>query len=154
MSYALRYRSSRNEVWRWYWAAWRAKFWRIHALLAMVIALLVTYSTTLQLQPSLALVSFVVVLPVITLFFSLWPQIAFKGQERTLNIGPDGWSTQIGRLSGNRTWSEVASVTECNGTLAITGKNGNALIVPQRALSSLSSWQQFVEDVQAWHQGV
>ena len=152
MSYTLHYRSSRKEVWRWYWAAWRAKFWRVHVLVAAIAALAIAYSATPPFQLGLALVSFAVILPIITLLFAAWPQIAFKRQERTLNVGPDGWSTQIGRLAGARAWSEVASVAESNGTLAITGKNGNAIIVPQRALSSRGAWQQFVKDVQAWYQ--
>lgn len=152
MSYTLHYRSSRKEIWRWYWAAWRAKLWRVHVLVAAIVALTVTYSATPPFQLDLALVSLAVTLPIITLLFAAWPQIAFKSQERTLNVGPDGWSTQIGRLAGARAWREVASVAEVNGTLAITGKNGNAIIVPQRALPSRGAWQQFVQDVLAWHQ--
>ncbi|MGN6729102.1 MAG: hypothetical protein ACTHJG_04630 [Rhodanobacteraceae bacterium] len=149
MSYTLHYRSSRKEVWRWYWAAWRARLWRVHVLLAATVALAVTCSATPPFQFGLALVSLAVALPTITLLFAAWPQIAFKGKERTLNVGPDGWSTQIGRLTGARAWSEVASVVEGNGTLAITGKNGNAIIIPQRACRG--SWPQFVKDVQAWY---
>jgi len=152
MSYTLHYQSSRKEVWRWYWAAWRAKLWRVHVLVAAIVALVVTSSAKPPFQFGLALVSLAVTLPIITLLFAAWPQIAFKSQERTLSVGPDGWSTQIGRLAGARTWSEVASVAESNDTLAITGKNGNAIIVPQRALSNRGAWQQFVKDVQAWYQ--
>jgi hypothetical protein len=152
MSYTLHYRSSRNEVWRWYWTAWRTRFWRVHVLLAAAIALLSTYGAKQSFQPRLTLMWFVIVLLVITLFAAAWPQVMFKGQERTLNIGPDGWSTQIGHLTGARFWGEVMSIVERNGTLVIAGKNGNALIVPQRALPNFDSWQQFVRNVQAWHQ--
>ncbi len=152
MSYALRYRSSREEVWRWYWRAWRTKLWRIHVLAAVVIAWVVTFLAVPPFQLGLALVSFVVVLPIVVLLFAAWPQLAFKSKERAVSIGPDGWSSQIGRSGGARTWGEVASVIEGSGTLAITGKNGNALIIPQRALAGQGDWHQFVKDVQAWYQ--
>ena len=152
MSYTLHYRSTRKEVWRHYWAVWRAKLWVIHVLAGALIALCVTCSAAPPLRLDLALMSSAAALPVITVLFSAWPQIAFKSQERTLHIGPDGWSTQIGHLSGARAWGEVASVAQSHGTLLIAGKNGNALIIPRRALPSPDSWQQFVRDVQAWYQ--
>ncbi|MDR0275742.1 MAG: hypothetical protein LBI48_10495 [Burkholderiaceae bacterium] len=152
MSYTLHYRSSRKEVWRWYWSAWCAKLWRTHVFFAVFVAFLAALSASPPFRLGLALALFVVVLPVITLLFAAFPQFVFKGKERTLNIGPEGWSTQIGRLVGTRTWGEVVSVEGNNSTLAITGKNGNALVIPLRALPNPDSWRQFVNDVQAWHQ--
>ena len=76
----------------------------------------------------------------------------FKSKERTLHVGPDGWSTQIGRVSGARKWSEIASVSESAGFVVITSKNGNALVVPSRVLPDPGSWQQFVKDAHSWHQ--
>lgn len=152
MSYALRYRSTRKEVWRWYWAMWRAKLWRVHVLLGVCGASFAAFSAASPCRLTWALVSFVAAVPVITLLSAVWPQMAFKGQERALDIGSDGYSTQIGHFSGARTWGEVASVAESHGTLVIASKNGNVLIIPQRALPNLDSWQQFIRDAQAWYQ--
>jgi hypothetical protein len=151
MSYTLHYRSSRKEVWRWYWRAWRTKLWRVHALLAGFITFIVALSAKPPLQYSSVFVSFVVAVPIITSLFAVWPQLMFKDKERTLNIGPEGWSTQIGRFIGKRTWCGVASVAESSDTLVITSKNGNALVTPLRALPNPNTWQQFVGEVQAWH---
>lgn len=151
MSYTLHYQSSRQEVWHWYWRAWRAKLWRVHVLMAGFVTFSVALSAKPPLQVSFIFLSFVLALPIVILLFAVWPQLMFKNKERTLNIGPEGWSTQIGRLTGKCTWGEVASVAEENEALVITGKNGNALIVPLRALQNPDSWGQFVGEVQAWY---
>jgi hypothetical protein len=153
MSYTLHYRSSRAEVWRWYWGAWRARLWRIHVLLAALLAGLIAYLASSPHNPWLGLVLFPIALPMVALFFAAWPQITFKSAERTLQVGPEGWVTQIGRLTGARAWNEVASVAERNGTLAITSTNGNALVVPSRAFPDRGSWERFVQDVRTWHEG-
>jgi hypothetical protein len=151
MSYTLHYQSSRQEIWRLYWGAWRAKLWRVHVFMAGFITFFVALSAKPPLQVGFIFALFVVALPIVIFLFAAWPQLMFKNKERTLDIGPKGWSTQIGRLTGKRTWGEVASVAEENEALVITSKNGNALVVPLHALQNPNSWGRFVSEVQAWH---
>lgn len=151
MNYSLSYRSSRSEVWRFYWAAWRARLWRVHLLAAAVLASLLP--DIIGIAPSFRsyLLYFFVTLPAVTLFFALWPQVMFKSKERTLVVGPEGWSTKIGGKSGSRRWAEIASVHEASGSVVITSATGNALIVPARAFANNALKDQFVRDSQAWH---
>ena len=152
MSYDLRYCSSRAEIWRLYWSTWRSKLWIIHLFIAATIALPVANAIGKPINLPVYLLTLAVVLPVVIIFFAAWPQVAFKSKERALRVGPDGWSTQIGSISGSRTWSEITSVKENPESLVITSKSGNALVVPLRALPDQSSWLQFVRDAQTWHQ--
>lgn len=151
MNYSLSYRSSRSEVWRFYWAAWRARLWRVHLLVAAVPAFLLP--DMLGTAPSIRsyVLYFLGTLPAVTIFFALWPQVMFKSKERTLLVGPDGWSTKIGNKSGSRRWAEIASVQEAADSVVITSATGNALIVPARAFLDKALKDQFVKDSQAWH---
>ena len=152
MSYDLRYRSSRSEIWRWYWNAWRARLWRTHLGAAAVLALLLPNAFDKPLSIGLYAVCFAVLMPVVTLVLAAVPQILFKGKERTLQVGPAGWSTRIGHMHGNRAWTDIASVKIEAGSVVITGKSGNTLVIPSRALPNPQAWQQFQRDAQAWHQ--
>jgi hypothetical protein len=151
MNYSLSYRSSRSEVWRFYWAAWRARLWRVHLLVAAVLAFMLP--DILGVPPAISsyVVYFFGALPAVTLLFALWPQVMFKSKERTLLVGPDGWSTKIGNKSGSRRWAEIASVQEARDSVVITSTTGNALIVPARAFVNEAFKGQFVKDSQAWH---
>lgn len=97
--------------------------------------------------------NFGIALLAITVLLVLLPQILFKCAERTLTVGPEGWSTQIGKLSGSRRWADVVSIQDGMNLIIITGKNGNALIVPNRAFPDLASRRQFLADVRYWHSG-
>jgi hypothetical protein len=80
-------------------------------------------------------------------------QLLFKSAERTLEVGPDGWSTQIGKKTGSRKWSELAPVREEKGVVIIAGKSGNALLIPSRAFESEAQRKAFMEDVSQWSAG-
>jgi hypothetical protein len=80
-------------------------------------------------------------------------QLLFKSAERTLEVGPDGWSTQIGKKTGSRKWSELAPVREENGVVILAGKSGNALLIPSRAFESEAQRKAFIEDVSRWRAG-
>ena len=153
MNYILRYQSSRAEIWRWYWRGWRSRFWQWHVLIAAAIALPLADSLAGPINARSYLVCFLGAFPLVVLLFSAWPQLRFKQQERTLQVGPEGWSTQIGGQSGSRPWSGVASVYEANGSVVISSTTGNALIVPLQAFATPALMHQFVKDAQAWHRG-
>jgi len=66
----------------------------------------------------------------------VYPQAMFKLKARVLLVGPDGIETTVGKLSGRRAWGDVRSVSEEDGCIVLTVKNGNAFIVPPRAFAS------------------
>ena len=151
MTYTLRYRSSRAEVWRFYWRMWRARFWWLHLLVAGVAAIALTTVWGTPTSTRSYAICFLSILPLITVLFAVWPQVAFKPQERTLQVGPEGWSTNIGNLSGSRTWSGVSSIRPASDAVQILSTTGNTLIVPLRAFEGRTQMQQFLQDVQTWH---
>ena len=147
MTYTLRYSSTRAEIWRLYWRIWRKHLWRIHVALAVLAGLILSRSQmTVVHVLSYSLAAF----PVVVAAFAAFPQLAFKSQERLLHVGPDGWSSQIGKKSGARTWAEVATVDEQDGAVVIRGVNGNALVVPARAFATEAERVQFVTDIGQW----
>jgi hypothetical protein len=150
MEHTLRYCSSRTDVWRWYWKAWKAKLWRTHVLVAALTAGLLfgaRFETTNLASLGLW---FVVSQLAVTAMFAAIPQIMFKASERVLVVSPQGWSTKIGKQSGSRTWAEVASIAEEDGQVIITGKNGNTLIIPPGAFADSEFRLRFLQDIQQW----
>jgi len=98
-------------------------------------------------------VSFLVVFPLIVVLLAAWPQIKFKPQERTLRVGPEGWSTAIGKASSSRAWSEIALVYLSDDAVEIQNTDGNAMIVPLRAFAGREQMEQFSQDAHVWHSG-
>jgi hypothetical protein len=152
--YTIRYSSTRSEVWRWYWRSWarRGGLWRHHALLSLSVAALLTASVGLR---TFIFVRFVATAAVTMLaciaLFPLWPQIRFKPMTRELTIDAEGWKTTIGKLSGARPWKEVRAIEATEGTIAIVGVNGNALILPGRAFPTEKERQAFLAGARSWH---
>ncbi len=153
MTYTLRYRSSRDEVWRAYWRLWRARLWYVHTIFAVAVAFGLSRTEVLRGDiygwVTAAFVAFMLIL-VISVSAS---QLLFKSAERTLEVGPDGWSTQIGKKTASRKWSELAPVREENGVVIIAGKSGNALLIPSRAFESEAQRRAFMNDVSQWSAG-
>jgi uncharacterized membrane protein YccC len=150
----IRYSSSRREVWRWYWRAWAKPkgLWRYHAFVGVLLATLYAEVQGFShFRPAAFFVTALAAMLGCMLFFSLWPQIRFKPAERTLSVSPTGWSTQIGKLSAARSWSEVREITADADTIVVVGTNQNALIVPSRAFADEESRVRFLTDVRVWH---
>lgn len=152
-SYTLQYAATRAEIWRWYWRAWAspAGLWRHHvaygAVAAFAAALVNGYAWLPSAILGLAVILFcIAVLP-------LWPQVRFKSQVRTLEVDESGYRTSIGRLNGSRRWFEIRSVHHDDSTIAITTRNGSAMLIPRRAFAEGIDRQRFVADVEAWHTG-
>ena len=148
----IRYHPSRREAWRGYWKTWRHRLWSTQVLMAAWVGWALSNSKSVP--PSITSwgLAFVVALPVITLVMALVPQILFKSTERTVRVGPQGWSTDFGLWSGIiRAWDEAASIEEWAGQVVITSASGNALIIPARAFPDAASRQQFVQDIKQWY---
>jgi hypothetical protein len=133
------------------WRTWRKSLWLIQVFAALGIGLIVSGATHGSLQAGYWLTCAVVAFPLVVAAFAAFPQIVFKPQERTLEVGSAGWSSKIGRLTGSRAWAEVASIDEEVEAVMIRGTNGNALLVPSRAFESPEQKHQFVRDVRMWH---
>jgi hypothetical protein len=150
-SYTLRYHSSRKEVMRFYWKQWRAKYWSLHLFAALVITSVVSFVAGNRLALRDMPWCFAAIAVLVTAAMMLWPQVRFKPQERVLDVGPDGWSTRIGKLSGSRPWVQVAAIVPGQDTVSIVGINGNALVIPDRAFAEPGQKDAFVKDVRQWH---
>ena len=153
MSYTLRYTSSRAEVWHCYWRLWRARLWWLHAVLAIALTALLARRLDAS-DPGHLVLYFSGALISIVCLSAVWPQLKFKDEERTLNVGPEGWSTAVGDVSGRRSWSEVDAVQSVGEAVEIRSSTGNALIVPLRAFSSAEQMHRFVGEARAWHEAM
>jgi YcxB-like protein len=80
----------------------------------------------------------------------IYPLLRFKPDQRTLEIGPDGISTTIGRRSGKVQWTQVARIVTDSGHLYILGKSGNSFVVPLTAFSNNAERSQFIELATRW----
>lgn len=149
--YSLHYRSSRAEVWRWYWRAWRSKYWWWHLLLAAAITWETLAVQSGEFQLSKFLLRFLWVTPALIALMVAWPQVSFKSQERSLEVGPEGWFTRIDKKSGSRTWRMVGSIRSNGEIISIVSTSGNALLIPKRAFQSDESREAFLEDIRRWH---
>jgi hypothetical protein len=152
MSHTIKYSSSRAEVWSWYWKSWRRRLWRIHAVSAVIMGFIWSQNGTGTLNLQSWLLHSLLVFPVVVAIFSACTQAMFKSAERTLHVGPEGWSTQIGKIAGSRTWAQVAAVTIDEQSITILGSNGNALIVPKRAFPTEAARRQFFDDANNWRE--
>jgi hypothetical protein len=151
MRYVLKYNATRREVWRWYWRRWIDGAWMGQFFIAAAISAYSAFSSHLS-STRFILVLLAVFLVVVGVF-AAWPQLAFKSQERVLEVDSNGWSTQIGKRSGSKNWGEVKSVRAEQGVVVITSRSGNALLVPSSAFPSADEQSRFVQDAQAWHRG-
>lgn len=151
--YSLRYRSSRADIWRWYWRAWGSKYWWWHLLAAAAVTWGSLVIQDGELQQSKFLLRFLWVTPTLVALMAAWPQAAFKSQERLLEVGPEGWSTSIAKKkSGSRTWHMVSSIrSNDDETISIVSTSGNALLIPRRAFQSDLYREAFLADIRRWH---
>jgi len=151
--HTLRYHSSRQEIWRWYWRAWARGLWRYPVLIGALVAGLQAARGGLSQVSVLSLIGTGLATALACmLFFALWPQIRFKPAERTLSVDPSGWTTTIGDISGARAWNEIQEIVEASGTISIVGRNGNALVIPMRAFNTEAARRQTLADIRQWHQ--
>src|SRR5581483_7024083 len=104
LSHTVRYTSTRAEVWRWYWRAWAQPrgLWMVHGVIALAAAATVSMPGTASFDTSRFVHVAVSVVVACVVLMPLWPQLMFKPQERTLTIDANGFSTEVGSVSGAR----------------------------------------------------
>jgi hypothetical protein len=152
--YTLKYATTRAELWHWYWRAWARPvgYWLQHVLIGAAVAIGFAWASGFPTSSwwSTARIGVAITLACVVLF-PLWPQIRFKPQVRTLELDVFGYKTSIGRLRGDRRWTEIQSVQDDGDTVVLTTRRGNAMLIPRRAFGDGVDRQQFVADVRAWH---
>ena len=151
--HTIEYTSSRSEVWRWYWRAWAkpSGFWLLHLCLGVLFAAGVALTAREPFSFTRSTLLALTAMAVCVALLPLWPQIRFKPSHRSLTIEPAGLRTTIGKLSGSRSWSEIGAIVETGDEIVISGKNGNAFIIPRRAFKDEGHRQEFLRDAQTWH---
>lgn len=103
--YTVHYASRRDEIWRWYWRAWRqpAGLWRYHVLFGVVFGFVFAAGRE---PDAFRLGRFLAVTATITaacvVLFPLWPQLRFKSALRTLSINEEGIQTTVGSMTSPR----------------------------------------------------
>jgi hypothetical protein len=153
-TYSLCYRSGRMEAWRWYWRVWRAKYWWWHLLGTAAVFWMITAASGAELGLGTLFIRFLLTALILITLMAAWPQMMFKNQERVLHVGPEGWSTKIGQMSGSRSWRQIASIESAYGLIAIVSTSGNSILVPERAFSSRTAMENFLDDTNRWHKAV
>jgi hypothetical protein len=140
---SVRYHSRRGEVWSAYGRLWRERLWKRHlAFAAMVVAGLLLFGGLPASPGRWAAIALVAL--ALPLFQTLYPQLAFKPQERVLTLDASGIVTTIGKRAGEVPWSEVAEVHQ-GENVTITLTNGNAFVVPARAFASEEEQRRFAD---------
>jgi len=149
----VQYKSSRIEIWKWYWRSWaRANgLWIYHALFSIIFAPMYVVLFQKPLTVSWLLAGGLVGFLVCMVAFPIFPQIKFKPAIRTLTIDKQGISTTIGTKSGNKSWKDVELIENRNGSVIITGINKNAFIIPPSAFEDNEARELFIENAHDWH---
>ena len=151
----VQYRSSRREVWDWYWWSWRQPkgLWMFHVAIAAIGFAAVLFARPRENAIAAADIGWAVgAALVLVAWMPLWPLIRFKSQPRTLEVDSTGVRSVIGNLRGDRRWDEIAQIHDRNGTIYIVGKNRNAFIVPPRAFATEAVRASFLDSARRWHQ--
>jgi hypothetical protein len=155
MSHTVEYASLRSEIWKAYWRAWaRPKgLWLYHVAFGFLVAFLLQSAVYRQLRVDRFLVAWALAIVACVVVLPLWPQVRFKSARRSLTIDETGFMTSIGKLSGSRSWKEVARIEDAGGDILMFGTNGNAMVVPKRAFENNEARSRFLRDARAWHSG-
>lgn len=165
--FTLMYRLERRELMKWYWWAWCQprglwSYWLVVWL--AVVAVCYFFRVAVHPRAPVDLALFLAIAFGICVFFILYPQIMYKARERVLRATEVGLDTSIGAVSGNRSWKDIASITDRGSYIAITVAggiplgffwlrtfNGNAFIIPNRAFGGSSERLAFLETIRTWH---
>ena len=153
----VRYHSSRREIWHWYWRTWRQPrgLWRIHAVIALgaFVTVLLLIAPPVRPIPWIYGIWAVLAALLSVAWLPLWPMIRFKPQLRTLEVSRRGLRTSVGKLTGEKSWREIASIEEACGCICIEMPTSSAFLVPERAFPSAIARNEFLRSIQDWHAG-
>jgi hypothetical protein len=147
LGFLIAYALGRNEVWRWYWRAWRRRLWMFHLLLVVLIAAeFYAASPKASLVTGVPLPTLICALPAISLMVA-YPQLRFKPETRTVTLTGDGLDTTIKGKSRKYSWGDIRSVTELNDYVILKNRKMIAFIVPPRTFASPDDRDTFADFV-------
>ena len=150
MEFSLRYSSSRLDVMRLYARLWRARLWKLHAILFAGATLGIgTLLCAGHPGPLPWIVGACAGMLCIASFVA-WPLVAFKPQQRLLVVNADGLRTTIGNRTGSLTWGDVQTVERVGDSVHIIRHNLHAFIVPRVAFGADTELDAFVRDSSTW----
>jgi hypothetical protein len=150
MNIAISYASTRAEVWRYYWRLWRARLWKIHLSIFVVVATLTYFHLPPGARSGISGTWKILLAGGAPLIFLIcYPMLRFKPQVREVMLNEEGITTSIGRRTGDIPWKDVAALDFDESSIVIRGANLNALIIPNRAFSSPEGRAKFETFVRA-----
>ena len=148
----IQYRSSRSDIWRAYWFPPECRLLRVG--MTLLSAVLGLEAFWIARDESIFIVPRIVggvLLFCLAVFGSpIYPLLRFKPAERTLEIGPDGISTTIGRRCGKVAWSHVARIVADSSHVYVLAKGGNSFVVPMQAFSNDAERDRFIGLATRW----
>jgi hypothetical protein len=143
----LTYTSSRATIALWYWRSLRRNHRHGLAWLGLLAWAYFVGSVVVDGGWRGGLLGALVMLTVL----ALYPQIMFKPQLRTLELLPHEIRTSIGSKNKILAWSEVAHLEREDGFLIITGRTGNAFVIPPSAFTDGIDIDTVLAQAKAWH---
>jgi hypothetical protein len=153
-SITVRYATSREDVWRYYWRAWARLngLWRAHVAIGVLAAAIVfAVQSPAHVSTFNLTLAWVIGFFTALVLFPLWPMLRFKSEQRVLTIRSNGLTTSIGALHGELRWDDVTTIRADEQNILIVDYKSNAFIVPTRAFEDGTQRREFLEAAQRWH---
>ena len=143
----ITYKSSRKEIWNFYWSQWlHGNLKWVHLRIFILVSLTIYFYNTKSLVWSFPVFITATICGIFSIIWlPIFPQIKFKPQIRRLTINENGITTSIRNVRGECTWKEIASIIQSNGNIYIIGIGGNGFVVPLRAFSSVQEKKEFLD---------
>lgn len=146
----LKYSISRRELAIWYWGMWKRRLWRFHTLCLAISVSVVVLADGYWPPSAWDITRGLVAGAAVVLFLIFLPQIMFKAQTRTLIFHRNGIRTNIAKKSGRISWKDIDSISDSEGTIVVSRKNLNALLIPRRAFQSEQERESVLNTIQTW----
>ena len=147
MTFKIEYASKRSEVWNWYWRSWLRSLWKVHLAAFLVVSASVYVLAGGQSRSVWSVFDAIGIGVLTVSVMPLYPQLMFKPQVRVFEVDADGIQTSIAKRSAKLAWGDIRSISEDQGYIVFTGKNGNAFIIPPRAFASPIMQDEFLSFV-------
>ncbi|NJC42381.1 hypothetical protein GGQ87_002676 [Brevundimonas alba] len=148
----VRYAVRRDELWTWYWLAWKRTLWLYHvAIIAMVMTTFVLMEVGGA--PGVAVVAGGFTSAALVGAMIMYPQLRYTPQERTLRFDEAGISYERGKQSGRLSWSRIRSVARAGDGITVTGRGQSAFIIPGRAFENTAVRDEALSTIAALQRG-
>jgi hypothetical protein len=152
-SIVLRYRSSRRDIWAWYWRRWRELLWAYWLVIGIaVVGFTLLYANSTHPIGPADVMRAGAYLALALAAMAIYPQFSFKSEERVFIIGPSGIDSTIGAKPAHRDWVDISEITDIGTHIVFTvAATLNAFLVPNRAFGDAAARADFLQRAMAWH---